>query len=383
MKKTLAIATLLLTTAAQAQVPRQPQDAKEWNDISAKRAEMFHACANVPDANLAAQSLPPLMARLEELRQALPRIEERLEFCQKRRREIAEQQAEKAKYIKEWNDMLITCEKIPRKDLAAIGIPETDFNPYRDSQRTVEVWRQLRPHILEGLEFCQKRKRENAEQQAEMERYKKEWDDMVRTCESIPGKDRAALGLSTPPDNLEGWRQLRPRVLEGPELCRKRKLEIAEGKTKKESETKKSLDELLQKRDPSDMVAQILNYAFTGSEHGLEGDDGNFGGSYYYPQWVFFIKESRCVYRRIAFTKIDELVRREDTVLDLSKYDPRLFDFKEKQDADDNGNQVTKYELLYDGKTWNSTVRPLSIERLRRGWPLIYSKYCTGSQLPF
>jgi hypothetical protein len=159
--------------------------------------------------------------------------------------------------------------------------------------------------------------------------------------------------------------------------------QIAGGKAKKEAETKKSLAELLQKRDPSDMVAQILNYAFTGKEHGLEGDDGNFGGSYYYPQWVFFIKESKCVYRRIVFTQHDELVRRQDVIIDLGKYDPRLFTFKERQDRDDDGNWVTKYELLYDGKAWNSTVRPLSIERLRRGWPLIYSKYCTGSQAPF
>jgi hypothetical protein len=271
MKKTLVIATLLLTTTAQAQMPRQPQDIKEWNDIMNKWGDMISACADVPGANIAAQGLPNRYngggPRLDVLRQVLPRIEERLEFCRKRRREIAEQ------------------------------------------------------------------KREIAQQEA-----------------------RKEAG---------------------------RKREIAEGTAKKEGETKKSLAELLQKRDSSDMVAQILNYAFTGNEHGLEGDDGNFGGTYYYPQWVFFIKESNCVYRRIVFTKRDELVRREDVTIDLGKYDPRLFDFKERQDTDDNGNRVTKYEVLYDGKTWNSTVRQLSIERLRHAWPVIYSKYCTGSQAPF
>jgi hypothetical protein len=180
-KKTLVIATLFLTTTTQAQMPRQPQDIKEWNDIMNKWGDMINACANVPGANIAAQGLPNRYngggPRLEVLRQVLPRIEERLEFCRKRKREIAEQQREIAQ--------------------------------------------------------------QEAKKQAE------------------------------------------------------RKREIAEGQATKEAEIKKSLTELLQKRDPSDMVAQILDYAFTGNEHGLEGDDGNFGGIYHYPQWVFFINQVR------------------------------------------------------------------------------------------
>src|SRR5262249_21316727 len=84
-EKTLVIASLLLTTAAQGQVPQQPQDIKEWNYIMDKWGGMINACANVPEANIAAQGLPNRYngggPRLEVLRQVLPRIEERLEFC--------------------------------------------------------------------------------------------------------------------------------------------------------------------------------------------------------------------------------------------------------------------------------------------------------------
>jgi hypothetical protein len=272
MKKMLVIATFLLATAAQAQVPRQPQDFKEWNDIMNKWNDMINACATVPNANTAALGLPNKYngggPRLDVLRQVLPRIEGQLEFCLKRKREIAEQ------------------------------------------------------------------KRENAEQGAKREA-----------------------------DRQRG---------------------IAEAKANKEAETKKSLDELLQKRDPSDMVEQILNYTFTGKEQGLEGEDGHFGGSYYYPQWKFFIKEKNCFYRYIVFMRVDGELRKIDAgFIDVNKYDPHLFDFKERQERNDDGNLVTKYETLYDGKALASTLWPLSLERARRGWSLVYSKYCTGSQAPF
>jgi hypothetical protein len=272
MKNTLAIATLLLTTAAQAQAPRQPQDYKEWSSIMNKWNSMINACANVPNANTAALGLPKAYngggPRLEVLRQVLPRIEGQLEFCLKRKREIAEQ--------------------------------KRDFVGQRA--------------------------------QNESERRRK----------------------------------------------------IAGGKADKEAETKKSLDELLQKRDPSDMVAQILNYVFAGNEHGLEGEDGNFGGSYYYQSWRFVLKESDCVYRNIIFINNDGTLQKSgDIIIDLNKYDPHLFDFKQTQERNDDGNLVTKYQVLYDGKVWSSSLRAFSFERARRGWALIYSKYCTGSKASF
>src|SRR5262249_14743426 len=117
---------------------------------------------------------------------------------------------------------------------------------------------------------------------------------------------------------------------------------------------------------------------------GLEGEDGDAGGNYVYPKWIFFLKESNCVYKRILFIKGDStLIKRQEATLDLTKRDPRLFEFKKVQDTNNNGDPFTAYEVLYDGKVLFETERPLSIERVRRGWSLIYSKYCTGSQAPF
>jgi hypothetical protein len=205
-----------------------------------------------------------------------------------------------------------------------------------------------------------------------------EWVDAVRTCSGIPGANLEAHGIPDDYRNLplDGGRFLRgilPRIEERLEFCRKQHREIA-------ATNMNSLAELLQKRDPSDVVEQILNYAFTGNEHGVENEDGHFGGRYYYPHWVFFTRESKCVYKRIYFEKVDKIKRTDDLIIDLGKYDPKLFDFREKQYRDE---KVTKYEILYDGKVLSATPFPLSIERARRGWSLIYSKYCTGSQAPF
>ncbi len=39
--------------------------------------------------------------------------------------------------------------------------------------------------------------------------------------------------------------------------------------------------------------------------------------------------------------------------------------------------------VQYEGKTVISTTSSVDTERLQRGWGLIYSKYCKGTEKPF
>jgi hypothetical protein len=194
---------------------------------------------------------------------------------------------------------------------------------------------------------------------------------------------------------------MRARILERLEFCRRQKSETAlrkrelasEAVTKAAEEKRKaadekaavknSLDEYLQKRDPSDMVERILNYAWRGNEQGIENAPPSVrpSGYQWVPEWAFFIKDSECLYRGIRFDREGgTIIRRKDTVLDLKKYDPRLFDFKEEKNKD---LDVKEYDVIYDGKVLLKSYDPFNIERVRRGFSLIYSQYCTGSKASF
>jgi len=149
-----------------------------------------------------------------------------------------------------------------------------------------------------------------------------------------------------------------------------------------EAEAQAALDEYKKKRDPSDVVEQVLNYSATGRENGTDGDNG---GGAYYPHWTFFIKESTCVYKIIDYVKRgdDPLEKRSENTVDLTKYDFRLFDFKANREQDDDGDWITNYSVLYDGKRLLPSRQDVSLERLRRGWNLIYTQYCTGIKKAF
>ena len=177
--------------------------------------------------------------------------------------------------------------------------------------------------------------------------------------------------------------------MERTEFCNRRKDEIKAKQTEakaKQAEASADAQAVLsgykQRRDPSDVVEQVLNYALTGNESGADGEDA---GGRTYPHWSFFIKESKCVYKEIDYVKRDggPLQKRNDFTLDLSKYDSRLFDFKAIRGENDNGDWITTYTVLYDGKEFVSTIEGVNLERLRHGWTLIYSKYCTGTAKAF
>jgi hypothetical protein len=142
---------------------------------------------------------------------------------------------------------------------------------------------------------------------------------------------------------------------------------------------KPNLD-VVKQRDPNDVVAQVLNYSNFGNDDGMTG-------SYWYQD-----KSDKCRYILSS-----EFMPR---TIDLNAFDPRNITFQHQ----------TFSECYHDcGVVWNSTGDPirelyrsvvrtviqhdvhvlfqtggqLNLERLQRGWTMIYSKYCKGKQKPF
>ena len=146
-------------------------------------------------------------------------------------------------------------------------------------------------------------------------------------------------------------------------------------------------------RDPNDVVAQVLNYADFGNDDGANGS--------------FWFKEPgrQCRYRLHGARKLsldpkanpdaNDLARtpllmqliqtaaitgspfkgtlREIGVIDLETLDPKSIKF-----ASADGVTVTRQldQILF------ITVGG-ELDRLERGWSLIYTKYCTGMEKPF
>jgi len=134
-----------------------------------------------------------------------------------------------------------------------------------------------------------------------------------------------------------------------------------------------------------DIVAQVLNYS--------DGcDDEGCGG---YSSWIVSDAKS-CIYDKVNF--------RDGSViktLNLNQMDPKSIQVAtmnrastERKEVHDPynavriigyNNVVTKYQtqdVLYMGKEVFSQQN-LDINRLKRGWTLIYSKYCLGTRKAF
>jgi len=120
-----------------------------------------------------------------------------------------------------------------------------------------------------------------------------------------------------------------------------------------------------QERDPNDVVAQVLNYSAFGNDDG-GSLEGGFGGSYWYQD-----KSDKCRYHQSGPSS------QKDQVIDLNAIDPRNIRFLVNAD----GTTTIFNDNLDLFPFWGHGVR--HIERLERGWHLIYSKYCRGKKKPF
>ena len=115
-------------------------------------------------------------------------------------------------------------------------------------------------------------------------------------------------------------------------------------------------------RDPNDVVAQVLNYSSFGNTEGS-------GGAYWYQD-----NSDKCKYKLFDPTPVGS------PEIDLNALDPRNITFREA--LTDSG--VTYTILEYDPHPLLPGASPyflkLDLQRLQRGWSLIYSKYCTGKR---
>ena len=135
-------------------------------------------------------------------------------------------------------------------------------------------------------------------------------------------------------------------------------------------------------RDPKDIVAQVLNYSEFGKDEGGEEDFAN-------PFDVEIVKipiywsqdsSSKCRYvkasnRNLSTVELKTLAAPvADKIIDLNQLDPRLIKF---------GYQNGITAVVYDSKILTSAFGQIDLDRLQRGWTLIYSKYCSGKQKAF
>jgi hypothetical protein len=222
------------------------------------------------------------------------------------------------------------------------------------------------------------------------------WTHMNYTCKGVPDANLKEYGVDDG-DYVQTHPETLSRVHERTEFCQQRRPAIdAANKAAAEkqqaqagSETEALLAQYKQRRDPSDVVEQILNYGATGNENGL--DHGSSGS--WWPHWTFLVKERKCVYKFVNFYKEADLGSKDEAshpleeadegIVDLNKYDSRLFDFKAVRQYDTGFGWVTHYRVLNDGKLVSDTINGVSLDRLRHGWAMIYSKYCTGLSKAF
>jgi TonB family protein len=124
-----------------------------------------------------------------------------------------------------------------------------------------------------------------------------------------------------------------------------------------------ALEEVSKRRDPNDIVAQVLNFSNFGKDEG-EPD-------------MFWYKIKDCQYKLYGETGL----RGVDSI-DLNELDPRNIEFY----SDPTGSFLGATLVQYNGKLLMSSIWrnvPTNLERLQRGWELIYSRYCAGKAKPF
>jgi hypothetical protein len=340
MKETLVIVALLLPATVQAQIARQ-----QLAVVDAKRDSvvMRSACDDVPDANLAAYGLqnpPSPRDNPAALAQMQLRIAERLEFCRKRRAEIAQRKREAESAVveaqREWGRMKGVCDGVPDANLAAHGV-EIQNAPSRRILRQLwprsgsasrSGWTSARNGALKlhsgSVRLHQQRQRKPRNSSANLQTNRKR----VR-------QKRKNLSMNTLKNVIRPtwWNRFSTMPIQETNAVWKARMAI---------------------------LAELM-YRHRGNSSSRKA----------------------IVSIEVYFYEVDgKLIERPFVTVDLTKYDSRLFDFKERQDTNVNGDPFTAV-VLYDGKDFLANGFPLSIERVRRGWSLVYGKYCTGSQAPF
>ena len=156
----------------------------------------------------------------------------------------------------------------------------------------------------------------------------------------------------------------------------------------KDAKTKLDELEMLQnaQRDPDDVVAQVLNYTVFGKDEGS-------GDSYWFKD-----PKGTCLYRlHIAFQKSQNgdfatnfllnfgignaLLQRR--VIDLDTLDPKNLTFRYDNNQHLWGENGVGTVIQHINDVLFFYVGTLDLNRLQRGWSLIYSKYCRGKEKPF
>lgn len=151
----------------------------------------------------------------------------------------------------------------------------------------------------------------------------------------------------------------------------------AEEATKQQEEAKRQAD--LQaaraKRDPNDVVEQVLNYTVTGSDQGTEN---NF--------WFKPDPAQKCVYERMA--GVDETNNKLVDIMNIfATIVPAAIDVKsiDLNRLAPNGlslefsPELKRLAVMYDGRPLLLTSLSADVERVKRGWDLIYGEgHCNG-----
>jgi hypothetical protein len=117
------------------------------------------------------------------------------------------------------------------------------------------------------------------------------------------------------------------------------------------------------KRDSNDVVAQVLNYSDFGNDAGYD-----VGGQTLY--W-YQDKSDKCRYKLYAKNPIND----PRMTIDLNALDPRNITFQQ--------NYTGRVIIRHDTDDLFQSLGQLNLERLQRGWSLIYSKYCKGKEKAF
>lgn len=216
-------------------------------------------------------------------------------------------------------------------------------------------------------------------------------EDMVSSCHD-PNTGRGIACPDDPRDPLikepsgrciKSVTKTRSRCPDDPQWHAEQDARLAKKREQDELEAKQReahLNEARSKRDPTDVVAQVLNYTITGNE---EGTQNNF--------WFRPDANKACVYERVS--GVDETKNKiVDVVnvfamaftttlsaksIDLNNLDPEGLRL---QFAD----QLGRYVMTHDGKTLVLVSNDADPERVKRGWSVIYENgLCKGLKRAF
>ncbi|MCC8978669.1 tetratricopeptide repeat protein [Bradyrhizobium acaciae] len=199
-------------------------------------------------------------------------------------------------------------------------------------------------------------------------------------------------GVQKDLDQAVAW--LQKAATQGYEPSRRELDKIREAQQQKEAASKAQIEyeealKNMPKRDPEDVVAQVLNYSRFGKDNGADE--------------AYFTRVDKCAYRlvrkpnraNVAGTTPDPIQQAlqdpltgGDDLINLDELDPRLISFQSGAAGRllaplYQGASTVATVVRYDTKPMIYTLEALNEERLQRGWGLIYERYCTGKRKAF